>query len=120
MTALKRLQVAPGLRRLLVGLGGLLLVGAAAAVVSGGDPVLEPAPGGTIVGGPPCQGTAPAAQFPTFRLDGFAAPRLRLGGRRASSPGRPTPRANTSPTRGPSTCPSTASASTTSWTCSIA
>ncbi len=70
--ALKLSQVAPVLRRLLVGLTGLLLAGAAAAVVSGGDPALQPAPSGTIAGGPPCQGAAPAAQFPNFSLDCLA------------------------------------------------
>ena len=38
-------------RSLAVGLAGVVLVGAAAAVVTGGDPILQPIPAGPLVGG---------------------------------------------------------------------
>ena len=70
----------------------------------------------------------PAAPCPICAVDGSccasagpaAAAASRAGRTPASSPGRPTPRANTSATPAPRTFPNTASASTTSWTCSIA
>ncbi len=54
--------------RLAVGLLGVVLLGAATAVVTGGDPPLQPIPAGTIVGSP-CQGLGPAAPYPICGVD---------------------------------------------------
>ena len=57
------------LRGLAVGLAGLLLAGAATAVVTGGDPIMQPIPAGPIVGVAPCQGLGPAAPYPICGVD---------------------------------------------------
>ena len=56
------------LRSLDVALAGILLVGAAASVVTGGDLIHWPVPAGPVAGGPG-QGLGPAAPFPICGVD---------------------------------------------------
>ncbi len=57
------------LRRLAVGVAGVLLVGAATAVVTGGNPIIEPIPAGTLVGAAPCQCLGSAAPYSICGVD---------------------------------------------------
>jgi polysaccharide export outer membrane protein len=50
-------------------LGGILLVAAVTAVVTGGDPVVQPIPEGAFAGGGSCQGLGPAAPNPICGVD---------------------------------------------------
>ncbi len=54
---------------LTVVLAGILLVVAAAAVVTGGDPVDRPTPAEPYIGRSPCQGLGPAAPYPICGVD---------------------------------------------------
>ena len=57
------------LRNLTVALASVLLVVAATAVATGGDPILQPIPAGPFVAGAPCQGLGPAAPYPICGVD---------------------------------------------------
>ena len=59
----------PRLRSLVVGLASVLLAGAVAAVVVGGDPVLQPIATAPWAGGGACQGLGPAAPYPIYGVD---------------------------------------------------
>jgi polysaccharide export outer membrane protein len=52
-----------------VGLAGVLLFAAAAAIVWGADPALQPVPPGPIIGVSPWQGLGPAAPYPICGVD---------------------------------------------------
>ncbi len=57
------------LRGLAAGLVSFFLVGAAAAVVTGGDPIMQAIPPGPVVGATPYQGLSPAAPYPICGVD---------------------------------------------------
>ena len=58
-----------GLPRLAAAVAGLLLLGAAACVVTGGEPIVPPLPSGPFVGGSPYLGLGPAAPYPICGVD---------------------------------------------------
>ncbi len=57
------------LRSLAIGLAGILLAVAATAVVTGGDPIVQPIPAGPLAGSAPCQGLGPAAPYSICGVD---------------------------------------------------